>query len=180
MWKAFFFAALAAATTLLQISFLSHVSFPFSALSFPIVAIVYGVVRDRPLLAVGWALVGGFFLDLYGLLGFGAELFALFITFFSVRFLFQRVMTNTSTLALFLLGIAAAVIHWFTLSAIDGVNVLFGGVPVFIDLSFSSAFAPIRQGVVAGAALVLFAGGEALIRRRFRNTFLSHASHTFS
>ncbi len=180
MWKGLYFAALAALTAILQISFFSQVSFPLSALSFPIVAIVYGVVRDRPLLAVGWALIGGFFLDLHGLLGFGSEIASLFATFFVARYLFQRVMTNTNALALFLLGAVAAVTHWFALAAIDGMNVLFGGVPVLVDLSSAALFAPVRQGLVDGAALLLLIGLENLIQRRFRKTFLSHAPHAFS
>ncbi len=180
MWKGFVIAALAALTSILQVSFFSQLPFPLSALSFPIVAVAYGVVHDRPVLAVGWALVGGFFLDLHGLLGFGSEIVALFIAFFAARFLFRRVVTNTSTLAMFLLGAATAVIHWFALSAIDGMNVLFGGVPVLVDLSATAVFAPIRQGLVDGTALVAFIGLENMIQRRIRRTFLSHAPQTFS
>jgi hypothetical protein len=180
MWKALLQSAFAIFATIVQISFLSQLSFPFSALSLPVVAIAYGIVRDRPLLSSGWALIGGILLDMHGLLGFGSEIFALFVAFFAARFLFQRVVTNTGTLALFLIGVATAMIHWFTLSALDGVNVLFGGVPILIDLSAASMFAPIRQGLVAGAMLLLLVGAENMLSRRYRQTFLSHAPHAFS
>ncbi len=180
MLKTLLLFTLAALTAILQISFFSQLPFPFSALSFPIVAIAYGVVRDRPLLAAGWALVAGFLLDLHGLLGFGAEMASLFASFFVARFLLRRVVTNAGTLAFFLLGAATAISHWFALSAIDGANVLFGGVPVLADLSLAAAIAPLRQGLVDGAALVLLIGIENLLARRFRKTFLSHAPHAFS
>lgn len=180
MWKALLHVILAVLGTIVQISFLSQLPFPFSALSLPLLAIAYGIVRDRPLLSSGWALIAGMLLDMHGLLGFGSEMFALFVAFFSARFLFQRVVTNTGTLALFLIGATTAITHWFTLSALDGMNVLFGGVPVLIDLSAASIFAPLRQGLVAGAALLLVVGMENLLRKGYRQTFLSHAPHAFS
>ncbi|MFA5853809.1 MAG: hypothetical protein WC866_01850 [Patescibacteria group bacterium] len=180
MWKVLLHGTIAIFATIVQISFLSQLPFPFSALSLPIIAIAYGIVRDRPLLSSGWALIGGIVLDMHGLLGFGSELFALFVAFFAARFLFQRVVTNTGTLALFLIGAATAIIHWFTLSALDGVNVLFGGVPILIDLSAASILAPVRQGIVAGGALLLLVGVENMLSRRYRQTFLSHAPHAFS
>lgn len=173
---ALFVSILAFATTVVQIGFFSHFAFPWSTLSFPLVVVAYGVVRDRPLLALGWALVAGFVLDLHGLLGFGAEIAALFTAFFVSRFLFQRVLTNTGKAALFLLGAVAAAVHWFILTAIDGLGVLFGGVPTMIDLSVSTLFAPLRQALVAGAALLIVIGIEEALRRRFRKTFLSHGS----
>lgn len=179
MWKALGYGMLAALMTLFQISFLSQLPFPFSALSLPVVAIAYGIVRDRPLLAIGWALVSGFLLDLHGLLGFGAELFSLFVSFFAARFLFRRVVTNTGALALFLLAAATAAIYWFARVALDGVNVVFGGVPVLVNLSMAAVLAPLRQALAAGGALLLFIGLETLIRRRYRRTFLSHAPHAF-
>lgn len=180
MWKVLLHATLAIVGTVVQISFLSYLPFPFSALSLPIVAIAYGIVRDRPLVSAGWALLGGTLLDMHGLLGYGSEIFALFVAFFAARFLFQRVVTNTGMLALFLIAAAAAIIRWFTLSALDGVNVLFGGVPILIDLSAVAILAPIRQGLVAGAALLAVVAIENLLSRRYRKTFLSHAPHAFS
>ena len=180
MWKFFLHATLAALAAIVQISFLSHLPFPFSTVSLILAAIAYGIVRDRPLLSLGWALIGGVILDLHGLLGFGSQLFAFFIAFFATRFLFQRVVTNTGTLALFLIGAAGAIVNWFTLSALDGINVLFGGVPVLIDLSAASVLAPIRQGLVSGAILLIIVGAENLLKRRYRQSFLSHAPHAFS
>ncbi len=180
MWKALLHVALAIIGTVVQISFLSQLSFPFSALSLPVVAIAYGIVHDRPIISAGWALLGGTLLDMHGLLGFGSETFALFVAFFAARFLFQRVVTNTGTPALFLIAAATAIIRWFTLSALDGVNVLFGGVPILIDLSAAAILAPIRQGLVAGAGLLAIIGLERLLGRRYRKTFLSHAPHAFS
>lgn len=167
---------LASATTVLQIAFFSHFGFPWSTLSFPVLALAYGVVRDRPLLALGWALIAGFLLDLHGLLGFGSETAALFAAFFVSRFLFQRVLTNTGAAALFLLGAIAALAHWFALTAIDGVGVLFGGVPTMIDLSAGTLLAPLRQSLIGGAALLAVIALEEAIRRRFRKMFISHVS----
>lgn len=167
---------LAVITTVLQVAFLSQLPFPFSTLSFPIVAVAYGIVRDRPILSVGWALVAGALLDLHGLLGFGAELTALFAAFFGARFLFRRVLTNAGGAAVFLLGAAAAVIHWFTLAALDGARVLFGAVPILVDVSLFAVLAPFRQGLVDGLALVLLVAIEDAVRTRFRRTFLSHAA----
>ncbi|WKZ29288.1 MAG: hypothetical protein QY323_01000 [Patescibacteria group bacterium] len=180
MWKFLLHAALAVVGTIVQISFLSQLPFPFSAISLPIVAIAYGIVRDRPVISAGWALLGGLLLDLHGLLGFGSEMLALFVAFFATRFLFQRVVTNTGTPALFLIAAAAATIRWFTLAALDGVNVLFGGVPVLIDLSATALLAPVRQSLVAGGALLAYIGVGSLLSRRFQKTFLSHAPHAFS
>lgn len=173
---------LAFVTTVLQIGFFSHLGFPWSTLSFPVVALSYGVVRDRPLLALGWALTAGLLLDLHGLLGFGAETAALFVAFFASRFLFQRVLTNTGTAALFLLGATAALVHWFALTAVDGVGVLFGNVPIMVDLSVSTFLAPLRQALIGGLALLAVVAVEETLRRRFRKVFLSHASSsvTFS
>lgn len=180
MLSALIVSILAFVTTVAQIGFLSHFGFPWSTLSFPLAAVAYGVVRDRPLAALGWALIAGVLLDLHGLLGFGAETAALFVAFFSARFLFQRVLTNTGAAALFLLGATAAVVHWFALAAIDGVGVLFGGVPTTIDLSAAAILAPVRQGLVNGLVLLLVTGAEEALRRRFRKTFLSHASTTIT
>lgn len=180
MWQTILQGTLAIIGTIVHISFLSQLPFPFSALSLPLVVIAYGIVRDRPLLSSGWALLAGVLLDMHGLLGFGSEIFALFVAFFSARFLFQRVVTNTGRLALFLIGATTAVTHWFTLSALDGINVLFGGIPVLIDLSAASILAPLRQGLIAGASLLLVIGAENLLRKRYRQTFLSHAPHAFS
>ncbi len=173
---------LAALTAILQIAFLSHLPFPFSTISFATLAVAYGIVRERPLLAVGWALAAGAILDLHGLLGFGAELAALFAAFFGARVLFRRVLTNAGTAARFLLAAAVSVIHWFTLAAIDGARVLFGAVPIVVDLSLAAALAPVRQALVNGALLLLVFAVEEGVRRRFSRTFLSHAAspHAFS
>ncbi len=182
MLSALVIALLAFATAIFQIAFLSQLPFPFSAVSFPLLAIAYGIVRDRPLLAVGWALVAGVTLDLHGLLGFGAEPLALFASFFAARFLFLRVLTNAGAGARFLLAAAVAVIHWFTLAAVDGARVLFGAVPILVDLSAGSLLAPLRQGFVNGALLLIVFGVEEAVRRRFSRAFLSHAAspHAFS
>ena len=176
MFRALAVIFLASATAILQIAFLSHFGFPWSTLSFPLVAVAYGVVRDRPLLALGWAFAAGTLLDLHGLLGFGAETAALFVSFFAARFLFRRVLTNTGAAALFLLGATAAVAHWFALAAVDGVGVLFGAVPITIDLSWSAALAPLRQALVNGLALLAVCAFQDAADRRFRKAFLSHAS----
>lgn len=180
MFSALIVVILAFVTTVVQIGFLSHFGFPWSTLSFPLAAVAYGVVRDRPLLALGWALVAGTLLDLHGLLGFGAETAALFAAFFASRFLFRRVLTNTGAAAIFLLGATAAVVHWFALAAIDGVGVLFGGVPTTIDLSAAAILAPVRQGLVNGALLLVLVALEEALRRRFRKAFLSHASSSIT
>lgn len=180
MWKALLVATLSFVTTIIQISFLSHLAFPFSAISFPLLLIAYGIVRDKPLLAVGWALCAGALLDLHGLLGFGSELLALFAAFFSVRYLHRRIVTNAGPVAFFLLGAAAAVTHWFILSAIDGTRVLFGGIPVMSDISLAAALAPMRQGLVNGILLLFLVALEDAGRGRFRKSFLSHAPHAFS
>lgn len=182
MLTALFIAVLAFATAIVQIAFLSHLPFPFSTISFPLLAVAYGIVRDRPLLALGWALVAGATLDLHGLLGFGAEISALFAAFFASRFLFQRVLTNAGASARFLLTAAVAVVHWFALAAIDGARVLFGAVPILVDLSAASMLAPVRQALVNGLMLLLIFGVESALRRRYSRTFLSYASspHSFS
>ena len=182
MLSAVIIAFLAFATAVFQTAFLSHLPFPFSTVSFPLLAVAYGIARGRPLLAVGWALVAGATLDLHGLLGFGAEITALFTAFFGARFLFRRVLTNAGAGARFLLAAAAAVIHWFTLAAIDGARVLFGAVPILIDLSAASILAPLRQALVNGLLLLLIFAIEDGARRRFSRTFISHASspHAFS
>lgn len=167
---------LASSTAILQVAFFSHLPYPFSALSFPAVAVAYGIVRERPLLSVGWALVAGALLDLHGLLGFGAEMSALFAAFFGARYLFRRVLTNAGAGAIFLLGASTAVIRWFALAAIDGARVLFGAVPILVGISFSAALAPLRQGLVAGLALALVIALEDSARARFRRAFLSHAA----
>lgn len=177
MLSAAIFAILAFASAIFQIAFLSHLPFPFSTISFACLVVAYGIVRDRPLLAVGWALVAGAAMDLHGLLGFGAELAALFAAFFGARFLFLRVLTNAGPAARFLLGAAVAVIHWFALAAIDGARVLFGAVPILVDLSFASASAPVRQALVNGLLLLALLHAEDAVRRRFSRTFLSHAPH---
>jgi hypothetical protein len=175
MLSAFVIAVLAFAAAILQVAFLSHLPFPFSTVSFACMAVAYGIVRDRPLLAVGWALVAGTVADLHGLLGFGASTLALFAAFFGARFLFLRVLTNAGTAARFLLGAAVAVIHWFALAAVDGARVLFGAVPILVDLSLASAFAPVRQALVNGLLLLALLLAEDAVRRRFSRTFLSHA-----
>lgn len=182
MFRALLIAALAFAIAVFQVAFLSQLPFPFSTISFPMLAVAYGIAADRPLLAVGWALVGGAVLDLHGLLGFGAELTALFAAFFGARFLFERVLTNAGWSARFLLAAAVAVTHWFTLAAIDGARVLFGAVPILIDLSAASLLAPVRQALVNGLMLLLVFAVESAARRRFSRTFLSHAAspHAFS
>jgi hypothetical protein len=181
MLNAFVIGALAFLTAIFQIAFLSHLPFPFATVSFPLLAVAYGIVRDRPLLSVGWALVGGAMLDLHGLLGFGAELAALFTAFFGARFLGARVLTNAGAGARFLLAGAVAVIHWFTLAAIDGARVIFGAVPTLIDLSAASLLAPVRQGLVTGLLLLLVIAVEEGARRRFSRTFISsHASRIVS
>lgn len=178
MWKSPLIAGLIVLTTVVQIAFLSQLPFPFSTLSFPLVVVAYGVVRNRPLLALSWALLAGFILDLHGLLGFGAEIFALFAAFFAARFLFLRVVTNAGAVALFLVGAFAALTHWFALAAIDGLRVIFGAVPILVDLSAASMLAPLRQALVNGLALLaMMAAGNAL-ERRYRRTFLSHVSTT--
>lgn len=182
MLSALFIIALAFGTAIFQIAFLSHLPFPFSTISFPLLAVAYGIANDRPLLAVGWALVAGAALDLHGLLGFGAETAALFAAFFAARFLFLRVLTNAGASARFLLAAAVAVIHWFTLAAIDGARVIFGAVPILIDLSAASILAPVRQALVNGLLLLLVVAVEEAVRRRFRRAFITHASspHPFS
>lgn len=181
MFTPFIVAIIAAAATVFQIAFLSHLAFPWSTVSFPIVAVAYGVAKDRPLLALGWALVGGILLDLHGILGFGSELFALFFAFFVARYLFLRVLTNAGAAAIFLLGAVTAFVHWLALAAIDGVGVLFGSVPIMVDLSAAAAFAPLRQALVTGLALLLVVAAQDAVGRRFRKTFISHAaSSTFS
>ncbi|HTK60520.1 MAG TPA: hypothetical protein VL283_04965 [Candidatus Baltobacteraceae bacterium] len=180
--RALVIAVLAVITAIFQIAFLSHLPFPLATVSFPLLAVAYGIVRDRPLFAVGWALVAGATLDLHGLLGFGAEMAALFAAFFAARFLFMRVLTNAGPAARFLLGAAAAIIHWFALAAIDGARVLFGSVPILIDLSAASLLAPVRQALVTGALLLVLLALDDAARRRFSRTFLSHAAtpHAFS
>lgn len=182
MLSAVLIAALAFLTAIFQIAFLSHLPFPFSTISFPLIAVAYGIARDRPLLAVGWALAAGAALDLHGLLGFGSELTALFAAFFAARYLFLRVLTNAGASARFLLAAAVAIIHWFTLAAIDGARVIFGAVPILIDLSAASLLAPLRQALVNGLLLLLIFAVEGALQRRYRRTFLSHAAppHAFS
>lgn len=182
MLSAFLIAASAFATAIFQIAFLSHLPFPFSTVSFPLLAVAYGIVRGRPLLAVGWALVAGATLDLHGMFGFGAEIAALFAAFFAARYLFLRVLTNAGASARFLLASAVAIIHWFALAAIDGARVLFGAVPILVDLSAASILAPLRQALVNGLLLLLIFAVEGALQRRYRRTFLSHAAppHAFS
>lgn len=175
MLNSLIIAVLAFLTTVLQLSFLSQLPFPFSSISFPLLAVSYGIARDRPLLAVGWALVAGAILDLHGLLGFGAELCALFAAFFGARLLFLRVFTNAGTPARFMLAAAAAVIHWSTLAAIDGARILFGAVPILLDFKVASFLTPIRQALVAGSMILAILAVEDALRRRYARTFISHA-----
>ena len=88
-------------------------------------------------------------------------------------------LTNSGTLARFLLGAAAAIIHWFALAAIDGARVIFGNLPILIDLSTASLLAPLRQALVGGLLLLLILAVEDAARRRFSRTFLSHASSPY-
>lgn len=175
MLNSLIIAILAFITTVFQVSFLSQLPFPFSSISFPLLAVSYGIARDKPLLAVGWALVAGTILGLHGLLGFGAELCALFLAFFGARQLFQRVLTNAGTPARFMLAAAAAIIHWSTLAIIDGVRVLFGAVPILVDLRAASLLVPIRQALVAGFLILAILAIEDGLRRRYARTFISHA-----
>lgn len=177
MLSAFLVILLASVAAVLQAAFFSHLPFPFSTVSFPLLAVAYGIVRDRPLLAVGWAVVGGAVLDLHGPMGYGTEMAALTVSFFGARFLHARVLTNAGPAARFLLGAAAAVIHWFALAALDGARVLFGAVPIVIDLSAGALLAPLRQGLVNGLLLLAVLALQEALGRRFRRTFLSsHAS----
>ncbi len=178
MLAAFIIAALAAITTILQIAFFSHFGFPWSTLSVPLLVTAYGVLRDRPLLALGWALVSGTLLDLHGLLGFGAETSALFATFFTTRWLAKRVLTTNGATARFLLGALAAIAHWFFLAAIDGIHILLGGMPTIMDVSTAAALAPLRQAIVCGALLLLMIAAEDAVRQRFHHVFISHAPRT--
>ena len=175
MLRAVLIAAIAFMATVLQVAFLSHLPFPLATVSFPLLAVAYAIAHDRPLLACGWALVGGAVLDLHGLMGFGSETAALFAAFFGARFLFRRVLTDATAGARFLLGAAVAVIHWFVLAAVDGAGVLFGAVPILVDLSAAAMLAPLRQALVNGGLLLLVFAAEAAARRRYERAFITHA-----
>ncbi len=174
MLNVFLVALTASASTILQVGFFSHLGFPWSTFSFPLVVVTYGVMRDRPLLSLGWSLVAGFLLDLHGFLGFGAETAALFSAFFFARFLFRRVLTDSGSGAIFLLGAATASCHRLILWSIDAVGALFRGAPLVFDLSSSMLLSPFRQGIVNGLSLLLLIRIGAAFRARFRKIFLSH------
>lgn len=178
MWRVFSVVAWASAFAILQISFFSHLPAPFSSVSFPLVAIVVHLLRDRPLEAAGWALVAGTLLDLHGLFGFGTETGLLFAVFAFARFLHRRVLTNASQPAAFLLAALSTLAHHGLKLGIDGLRVIFGAVPYALVPSADVVIGPLLAAVTNGLAVVaLLALGKAL-RARFQQTFFA-SSHAF-
>ena len=174
MWSVLPVTLTAAILTIFQISFLSHLASPLSDISLPLVVISYSVVTDRPIIGAIWALIGGILLDLHGLYEFGTQLSLLFVVLMITMVAFQRVFTNVSLLSVFLLTALGAVIHMFGAMVIDGIRVLFGGVPYI--LSFESAFlaSTLRTALINGVIVVMMMLVGTYIKRSFRHIFIFH------
>jgi hypothetical protein len=173
MWPLLTLLLSALALTVAQVAFLSHLFPPLTDVSFPLAAMSYALLRDRPLTAVGWALFGGLTLDLHGLFGFGTETAVLLAAFLAARFMFGRVLTNASAAAAFLLTAFAVLVRWLGLFVIDGLRVLSGGVPHLIVADPRVVTVPLRMMAVNGLLVAVALSAVERLRARFDRTFLS-------
>lgn len=171
MWF-FLSVATSAALTLFQIAFLSHLFPPFSDLHLPIAVISYSVIKDRPLTAALWAVIAGTVLDAHGLFGFGTETVLLFSVFLLQRLTFARFLTNTSAMAAFLLTGIGVSARFVGLLAIDGLRVVFGGVPYMISSDAEPWFHAVRSAAFNGLLVVAALAVSGFMRARLQKTFL--------
>lgn len=162
-------------TTVLQVSFFSHLPLPLADVFIPVIAISYAVFTDRPIAGALWALIAGFTLDLHGMYAFGTELALLLIVFYVLRIAFRRFITNSTILAIFLLTASGILIHWLGLVFLDGIQVLFGSIPQIISFE-SRVIASLTRSVLINGIIVvgLLLAGKWM-KRRFEHLFLLHS-----
>jgi len=162
-------------TTVLQVSFLSHLPIPFSDIFLPIVVISYAVFTDKPIMGALWALVSGSVLDLHGIFEFGTELTLLLLVFYVLRTAFNRFITNSTAQAAFLLTASGIIIHWLGLVFLDGIRVLFGGIPYIISFESRAIASLIRTIIVNGAIVTGLFFAVRSLKRRFEHVFFLHS-----
>jgi hypothetical protein len=171
MW--FFFNLMAAAAlTILQIAFFSHLPPPFPDISIPIVAITLAVVAEAPLAAAVWALTAGTLEGLHGLFGFGPDIVALFLALAAEHALSIRFLANRSRLAIFLLAAAGSTVVFAVFLIGDGLRILSGYTPYLIAQDAEPFVAFLLGAVVNGLLAVGLSTLASAVRRRLRGTFL--------
>ncbi len=174
MWPFIANAAAAFLLAVFQTAFLSRLSLAIAGISFPVIAISFCVLTDRPLTAALWALMAGVALDLHGVFGFGTETALFFLVFLCLRSLFNRVLTNASPFAVFLLAAAGVAIRFIGLAAVDGVRIIFGGTPYLISTDLETWIAPLRGMIINGLLTVLLVQAVAVFKRRLQGVFLHY------
>jgi len=167
-----FHVFLAAALTVVQIAFLSHLPTPFSDISFPLLSIGLATFVDRPVTAALWAFTGGLILDLHGIFPFGTELSVMLAIVFLTRLLFRRFITNASLAAAFLLSTVIIVMHTAMLLGLDGIRVVFGAAPFIGTQDADIGTAVIRLVIVNGLLTVALLAGSRRVKERFAHRFI--------
>jgi hypothetical protein len=171
MWFFFNFIA-AAALTIVQIAFLSHLPPPFPDISLPVVAITLAVVAEAPLAAAVWALTAGSIEGLHGLFGFGPDIVALFLALAAEHALSIRFLANRSRLATFLLAAAGSVVVFAVFLVGDGLRILSGYTPYLIAQDAEPFLAFLLGAAANGLLAVGLAAVASAVRRRLHGTFL--------
>lgn len=162
-------------TTILQISFFSHLPFLFADIFIPIIVISYAVFTDRPIAGGLWALVAGFTLDLHGFFEFGTHLALLLLVFYVLRIAARKFITNSTAHAVFLLTTSGILIYWLGFVFIDGIRILFGGTPFMISFEGRVVSSLIRSVLVNGGIVVGVFFLLRWMKRRFEHVFLLHS-----
>ena len=174
MWSVLLVVLSSAFLTIVQISFLSQLFPPFSELHFALIVMSYAIVKEKPVLGALWVLVSAVILDLHGLFGFGTQIGLLLVVFMLTREAYIRVFTNVSLLAVFLLTVFAVVAHLIGMILIDGIRILFGGIPYMVTFESSTLVYWVRSAIVNGIAVLLLIITVSFTKKRFANIFILH------
>jgi cell shape-determining protein MreD len=99
------------ATVILQVSFLTTWPSPINGLNLVLSLVIFLVIIMDQKSALVWALVGGFLLELFSGLPFGATSISLLLTVLLTDFLFKNFFTNRSLYSLLILGYLGSVCY---------------------------------------------------------------------
>lgn len=169
------FVAVAGAAVLLAIlesAFCSHFPPPVSELSTALVGAGFMTATRHDDYAPVWALATGIIADIHGLFGFGATIALNLLVLAVLRYAFNRFLSNTSTLAAFLLTALGGLTYFLGLIFFDGLRIISGGVPYVIAYGSELPGHLVRFLLVNGAAVSLLVLVDAAVRQRLERAFL--------
>ena len=172
IWQLSVFVLLIVASATLQFSFISALPSWFSQINLVLIAVIFTLFFFDFRAALGAALIGGFWLDLFSFNFFGFHLFLLFLTVLLARWIARGWLTNRSLYSLMFLILAATI----------GYNLIIGSMTYFFRYDSVRFFlwqrefwlTVVAQSAWSELAALLMFNIAGTLTRRFQPFFLEN------